>query len=56
MSIHIKKSHAGLLHKALHVPEGQKIPLARIEKALQSDSPKLRKEAQFAKNARSWGK
>ena len=48
----IKPSHKGLLHKALNVPAGQKIPLAKIETALHSGSPKLRKEANFANNAR----
>ncbi len=48
----IKPSHKGLLHKALHVPEGQKIPLTKIEAALRSGSPKVRKEANFANNAR----
>ena len=52
----IKPSHKGLLHKALGVAEGQKIPLTKIETALHSDSPKLRKEANFAKNARGWKK
>lgn len=52
----IKKSHKGLLHEALSVPQGQKIPIAKIEHALESSSPKLRKEAQFAKNARGWKK
>ncbi|MDW9243531.1 MULTISPECIES: hypothetical protein [Burkholderiaceae] len=52
MTIKIKKSHEGKLHKALGVPAGQKIPLGKIEKAAQSKSPSLRKEAQFALNAR----
>ncbi len=52
----IKPSHRGLLHDALGVPQGHKIPLAKIEHALTSTSPKLRKEAQFAENARKWKK
>lgn len=52
MTIKIKKSHEGKLHKALGIPAGQKIPLGKIEKAAQSKSPSLRKEAQFALNAR----
>lgn len=52
MTIHIKKSHEGKLHKALGVPAGEKIPLGKIEKAAHSKSPSLRKEAQFALNAR----
>lgn len=52
MTIKIKKSHEGKLHKALGVPAGEKIPLGKIEKAAHSKSPSLRKEAQFALNAR----
>lgn len=54
MTIKIKKSHEGKLHKALGVPAGQPIPLGKIEKAAHSKSPSLRKEAQFALNARSF--
>ena len=50
-TIHIKKSHEGLLHKDLNVPVGQPIPAAKVEKALQSSDPAERKRAQFAKNA-----
>jgi len=46
----IKPSHRGLLHKKLGVPEGKKIPEAKIEKAKESKSPALRKEATFAEN------
>ena len=52
MTIRIKKSHEGKLHKALGIPAGQKIPLSKEEKAAHSKSPSLRKEAQFALNAR----
>lgn len=48
--IHIKPSHKGLLHKDLGVPEGEKIPAAKIEKAKHSDNPKIRKRATFAEN------
>ena len=51
-TIHIKKSHEGLLHKALNVPMGQPIPAAKLEQALHSSDPAERKPAQFAKNAR----
>lgn len=54
MSIHIKKSHKRLLHSKLGVPQGQKIPSAKINTALKSSSPTLRKEAQFAKNAKGF--
>ncbi len=46
----IKKSHRGLLHKDLGVPQGKKIPKSKINKALHSKNPKVRKRAQFAKN------
>ena len=48
----VPKSHKGLLHEKLGVPIGKKIPESKIDAALHSDSPKLRKEAQFAKNVR----
>jgi len=56
MAIDIKTSHKGLLHKKLGVPQGNKIPAGKLAEALNSASPSLRKEAQFAKNAKSWGK
>lgn len=46
----IKPSRKGLLHKKLGVPQGETIPEAKIEKAKQSSSPALRKEATFAEN------
>ncbi len=56
MTIKIKPSHKGLLHKKLGVPQGDPIPVAKLEKAAHSKSPALRKEAQFALNARMWPK
>lgn len=50
--IHIKKSHKGLLHKALGIPEGEPIPLSAIAKAKKSPSAAMRKRATFAMNAR----
>jgi len=50
-TIHIKKSHEGLLHKDLNVPVGQSIPAATLEIALHSSDPAERKRAQFAENA-----
>jgi len=44
---HVKK---GGLHKALHVPQGEKIPTAKLNKAVHSKSPHTRHMAQFAKN------
>lgn len=52
--IRIKPSHEGKLHKALGVPAGQKIPVAKLETAAHSKSPALRKQAQFALNARKF--
>ena len=42
----IKKK--GALHEALGVPEGEKIPKAKIKKAEHSKSPLLRKRANLA--------
>lgn len=47
-SIHIKRP--GLLHQKLGVPQGQPIPEAKLQQALHSSSPALRKEANFAEN------
>lgn len=41
--------HKGSLHKALHVPEGKKIPAKKTDKAAKSDNPKLAKKANLAK-------
>lgn len=41
----------GGLHKALDVPEGEKIPAGKLSKALQSKDPHVKKMAQAAKNA-----
>lgn len=47
-----EKGTVGSFHTATGTPQGQKIPEAKIQKALHSDSPKLRKKAQFAENVR----
>jgi len=44
---HVKK---GGLHKALHVPQGEKIPATKLNKALHSKNPHMKHMAQFAKN------
>jgi len=54
MAITIKPSHKGLLHKKLGVPQGKKIPQAKLKKAAKSKSPKLREEADFAENAKTF--
>lgn len=39
----------GKLHKALHVKQGEKIPVKKMEKAAHSKSSKVRKEVALAK-------
>lgn len=39
----------GALHKALHVPEGEKIPEKKLSKAEHSSNPTMRKRANLAK-------
>lgn len=56
MAIKIKPGRKGLLRKKLGIPQGQKIPLSSLLRAKHSSSPAKRKEANFAINARSWGK
>jgi hypothetical protein len=40
--------HKGSLHKALHVPAGEKIPAKKLAKAARSSNPKLAKKAHLA--------
>ena len=54
MTIRIKPSHKGELHKELGVKPGQKIPEKKLAKAEHSKDPKVRKQAQFAENAKKW--
>ena len=44
--MHMKK---GALRRELHVPEGEKIPEAKLSKAEHSTNPKLRKRAVLAR-------
>jgi hypothetical protein len=44
------KSHKGRLHKALGVPEGEKIPPGKLAAAAKSKNPHMQHMAQFAKN------
>jgi len=53
MSINIKKSHRGLLHKDLGVKQGEKIPASKL-KVKSTDSPAVKKRKVFAQNARKW--
>lgn len=52
MAIHIKPSHKGLLHKDLHVKQGEHIPEAKLEKAEHSKNKAVKKRAVFAENAK----
>jgi hypothetical protein len=40
--------HPGALHRSLGVPEGKKIPEAKVEAAAHSSDPLLAKRARFA--------
>lgn len=44
----------GALRKALGVKEGKKISNSKLDKAILSKSPKIRKEANLAKTLRSF--
>ncbi len=39
----------GALHRALHVPQGEKIPAKKLAKAAKSGSPKVKKEVALAR-------
>jgi oligoendopeptidase F len=54
--IKINPANKGKLHKTLHVPKGEKIPVTKIEKAKRSPDPATRKRATFALNAKKWAK
>ena len=54
MAINIKKSHKGLLHKNLGVPEKEPISVARMEAAKTKASPAVKKRIVFAENARKF--
>jgi hypothetical protein len=56
MTIKIKKANKGKLHRALGVPSGKKIPASKLSKAKNSKSAAVRKEANFAANAKKWNK
>lgn len=50
------KLKKGALHDDLGVPRGEKIPLAKVQAAANSDDPTLRRRAQLALNFRKVGK
>lgn len=52
--IYIKPQNKGKLHRALGVPQGKKIPAAKLAAAKKSKSSAIRKEANFAANARGF--
>lgn len=54
MSIKIKPSHKGLLHKDLGLKGGKKISTARLESAKKHAGPAEKKRIVFAENARKW--
>ena len=54
MSINIKPSHKGKLHKDLGVKQGKKLTSAQLQKAKHSKDPAERKRATFAINAKKW--
>lgn len=46
--------HEGELHKRLHVPQDEKIPASKLEKAAHSGDTSLKREAVLAKTARRY--
>jgi len=41
--------HKGALHRELHVKEGEKIPAKKMQKALHSSNPRMRRQATLAR-------
>jgi hypothetical protein len=54
--IHIKKSKQGSLRKATGTKKGKNIPTSTLRRLKKSKSAAMRKKANFALNARKWGK
>lgn len=54
--IAIKKSNQGKLRKTTGTKKGEKVPVSKLRQLAKSKNPKTRKRAQFALNARKWGK
>lgn len=52
--IHIKPENKGKLHKKAGVPEGEKIPVKKLQEMKNSPNPATRKQANFALNARKF--
>ncbi len=51
----VNPANKGKLHKSLGVPADKTISMNKLDKALHSKNPTLKKEAQFAKNVRKLG-
>lgn len=49
----VPASHRGMLHRALGVPQGERIPAAKLEAARHSKNPHMRHMANFAHNIRT---
>ncbi len=47
-------SHPGALHKALGVPQGEKIPAKKMAKAAKSSNPHMQKMVSLAKTLKSF--
>lgn len=45
--------HPGKLHRDLDVPEDKKIPAKKMQKAIHSKNPAIRKEANLAENIKN---
>ena len=48
--------HPGALHRALHVPEGEKIPAKKMAKAAKSSNPRMKKMVGLAHTLKHLGK
>jgi hypothetical protein len=48
------KHNPGGLHRALHVPEGEKIPAGKMAQARNSSNPHMRQMAGLAKAAKGF--
>ncbi len=46
--------HKGKLHREIGVPEGQKIPPAKLAAAVRSNNPEIRRDAIRARTMKSW--
>lgn len=49
----INPAHKGLLHRELHVPQGEKIPASKLAKASHSDNPAEAKRARMAETLKT---